>query len=615
MSFLVLENICLSFSDKKILENVSLSIKKGDKIAIIGRNGAGKSTIMKIMAGIMQVDDGVVKVKKNINISYLEQSPPIDVDNNLFTVVAEGLGDIGILLAKYQNYLNNGDIAKSTILQEEIEKQDAWQHLNKIQTIIERFSLDPKANIKKLSGGWRRRAMLAQALIKEPDILLLDEPTNHMDIEAILNLEKIIKDFHGALIFISHDRYFMQKIATKVFDIDKAKLSIFNCNYIDYLKRKDDLINSENLANNRFTKKLAQEEIWIRQGIKARRTRNEGRVKNLKEMRQKYTKLHTKQTLAKIHKLKYEKNTAKIIFEIENISYKNNDTEIIKDFSMITLKGEKIGIVGANGTGKSTLIKILLKQLKPYKGRVKTANNLEIAYFDQMREDLNPKISAMDFVSNGKNYININGKDKHIIGYMRQFLFTGKQAMSPISTFSGGEKNRLMLAKILSKPANILILDEPSNDLDIETLELLEEMLSDYKGTLILASHDRSFINNIVSSTIVMEKGGNIKQYTGGYDEYIENTKQNIEINKKNNNKKNILKINTTKKLNYKDRQKLDLLTKEIELFENKIKKSQKKLINPDFYKNDDFHKVKIELDEMEKKLKQMYEKWDKLES
>lgn len=613
MSLLVLDNICLSFSEKRILENVSLSVKKGEKIAIVGRNGAGKSTLMKIIAGIVQPDDGEIKIKNDINISYLEQLIPVDIDKNLFTVVAEGLGDIGLLLAKYQNCLDIGDIDKSIDYQKEIEKQNAWHYFHKIEKIIERFVLNPKANINKLSGGWRRRAMLAKALINEPDILLLDEPTNHMDIGAILSLEKIIKDFRGALIFISHDRYFMQNIASKVFDIDMATLSVFDCNYLDYIKRKDELINAQNLAHNRFTKKLAQEEIWIRQGIKARRTRNEGRLKNLKEMRQKYINLHKKQGLAKIHKLESEKNTAKIIFEVENVSYKNADAEIIKDFSTIILKGEKIAIIGANGSGKSTLIKILLKQLQPYKGIVKSAKNLEIAYFDQMRENLNAKMIAMDFIAEGKSYININGKDKHIIGYMRQFLFTGKQAMSPISTFSGGEKNRLMLAKILSKPANILILDEPSNDLDIETLELLEEMLTDYNGTLILASHDRVFVNNIVSSTIVMEKNAKINKYNGGYDDYLRHNKENnIKIINKVNNKKNKAKNN---KLSYKDKQKLELITANIELIEDNIKKSQKKLMDPNFYKDNDFQNEKAQLDEMQKKIKLMYEEWGKLDS
>lgn len=613
MSLLVLDNICLRFSDRKILENVSFSINKGDKAAIIGRNGAGKSTLMKIIAGKVQADDGEIKIQNDIKISYLQQSMPMVMEKNVFTVVAEGLGDIGVLLAKYQQCIDNNEIDKSIEYQKEIEKENAWQLINKIKKIIERFKLDPFANLNKISGGLIRKTMLARALVNEPDILLLDEPTNHMDIGAILGLEKIIKDFSGALIFISHDRHFMQNVANRILDIDRTLLANFNCGYLDYIKRKDELINAQNLAHNAFVKKLSQEEQWIRQGIKARRTRNEGRVKNLKMMREKYLNLHKRQGLVKMHQLKTSQQNTKIIFEIDNISYKNSEKEIISDFSSIILKGEKIGIIGANGTGKSTLIKILLQQLKPYKGKVKSAKNLEIGYFDQMQEDLDLKVKAMDFLAEGKSYININGKDKHIISYMRQFLFTGKQAMSAISTFSGGEKNRLMLAKILSKPANILILDEPSNDLDIETLELLEEMLTDYQGTLIVVSHDRTFINNIVSSTIVMTDDAKVNKYNGGYDDYIKQVESvNNDSKKKPVNKKIAQKSN---KLNYKDKKRLEFITTSIELIEKQIKESEKKLMQPEFYKKNGFVDEKIKLDKMQKELKSMYSQWVELES
>jgi ATP-binding cassette subfamily F protein uup len=489
--------------------------------------------------------------------------------------------------------------------------------LNKIEVILNRFTLDSKAPLETLSGGWRRRVMLAKALIQEPDLLLLDEPTNHMDIIAILDLEKMLKDFHGTLILISHDRSFVQGIANKVFDLDRGNLSVFDCGYLDYIKRKDSLLNAEGLANARFDKKLAQEETWIRQGIKARRTRNEGRVRALQEMRQTYISRRKQQGKAKIHTLEDEQRVSKIVFEVKKISYQIGELELVKDFSTLILKGEKVGIIGGNGSGKSTLIRLLLGELTPDKGNIRRSKTIELAYFDQMREMLEPNMKAMDFVSGGRDYININGKDKHVIGYLRQFLFTGKQAMAPIRMFSGGEKNRLMLAKILSQPANLLVLDEPTNDLDVETLELLEEMLVDYAGTVILISHDRTFLNNIVSSTIVMEGEAVIEQYIGGYDDYLRQRSEQLE--QKNKAKTTTTVANKPKKvqtkLSYKEQQQLNELPRKIEDLENSITTSQEQLSDPTFYQNPDAQNITIELSKMELELEQMYDKWSELDN
>ena len=616
MPLITLDNISLRFAEKPILCEVNATIHRGDKIALIGRNGEGKSSLMKVLSGIIQADDGKLKIKNGTTISYLEQSPPDDNDQTLFEIVAQGLGDIGELLAKYQTCLNNGDIHKSANYQDEIERKDAWHYLNKIETILNRFTLDSKATLATLSGGWRRRVMLAKALIQEPDLLLLDEPTNHMDITAILDLEKMLKDFHGTLILISHDRSFVQGIANKVFDLDRGNLAIFDCGYLEYIKRKDNLLNSEDLANARFDKKLAEEETWIRQGIKARRTRNEGRVRALQEMRQTFVSRRKQQGKARIHTLEDEQRVSKIVFEVKKINYKIGELELVKDFSALILKGEKIGIIGGNGSGKSTLIRLLLGELNPDKGNIRRSKTIELAYFDQMREMLEPNMKAMDFVSGGRDYININGKDKHVIGYLRQFLFTGKQAMAPIRMFSGGEKNRLMLAKILSQPANLLVLDEPTNDLDVETLELLEEMLVDYAGTVILISHDRTFLNNIVSSTIVMEGEAVIEQYIGGYDDYLRQRSEQFE-------QKNRTKITTPSnkpkkvqnKLSYNEQQQLNELPKKIEDLENNIAIAQEQLSDPAFYQNPDAQNITIELSKMELELEQMYNKWSDLDS
>ena len=615
MPLITLDNISLRFSEKIILEEVNATIHKGDKIGLIGRNGEGKSTFLKLLAGLISADDGDLKVQNRTTISYLEQQPPEDNSDTLFNIVAQGLGDAGKVIANYHDSLKEGNDSKSSKLQQQIESEDLWHYLHKIETILNRFQLNSDSQLSTLSGGWKRRVMLARAIIQEPDILLLDEPTNHMDITAILDLEKMLKDFHGTLLLISHDRSFVKGIVNKIFDLDRGRLSVFDCGYDDYLKRKEILLNSEELENARFNKKLAQEEVWIRQGIKARRTRNEGRVRALEAMRKKFINTRKRQGNVKIHTLEDEKRVSKIVFEVKNISYSIDELELVKKFSLLVLKGEKIGIIGGNGSGKSTLIRLLLDELKPNEGNIRRSKTIQLAYFDQMRETLDPNLKAMDFVSGGKDYIDINGKSKHVIGYLRQFLFTGKQAMSPIKMFSGGEKNRLMLAKILSQPANLLVLDEPTNDLDVETLELLEEMLVDYEGTLILISHDRTFLNNIVSSTIVMEGNAIIEQYNGGYDDYILQKEDKVKSKSSKSESEKAKPRKSSQKLSYKDQQLLKSLPGNIEDLENEISMAQKLLSDPDFYQNPDAQNLTISLKSMEKELELLYDKWSELDS
>ena len=615
MPLITLDNISLRFSEKIILDEVNATIHKGDKIGLIGRNGEGKSTFLKLLAGLISADDGDLKVQNRTTISYLEQQPPEDNSDTLFNIVAQGLGDAGKVIANYHDSLKEGNDSKSSKLQQQIESEDLWHYLHKIETILNRFQLNSDSQLSTLSGGWKRRVMLARAIIQEPDILLLDEPTNHMDITAILDLEKMLKDFHGTLLLISHDRSFVKGIVNKIFDLDRGRLSVFDCGYEDYLKRKEILLNSEELENARFNKKLAHEEAWIRQGIKARRTRNEGRVRALEAMRKKFINTRKRQGNVKIHTLEDEKRVSKIVFEVKNISYSIDELELVKKFSLLVLKGEKIGIIGGNGSGKSTLIRLLLDELKPNEGNIRRSKTIQLAYFDQMRETLDPNLKAMDFVSGGKDYIDINGKSKHVIGYLRQFLFTGKQAMSPIKMFSGGEKNRLMLAKILSQPANLLVLDEPTNDLDVETLELLEEMLVDYEGTLILISHDRTFLNNIVSSTIVMEGNAIIEQYNGGYDDYILQKEDKVKSKSSKSESEKAKPRKSSQKLSYKDQQLLKSLPGNIEDLENEISMAQKLLSDPDFYQNPDAQNLTISLKSMEKELELLYDKWSELDS
>jgi ATP-binding cassette subfamily F protein uup len=617
MPLITLDNISLSFSDKPILNEVSSTILKGDKIALIGRNGEGKSTFMRILASTIEPDDGTLKIKNSTSVSYLEQTPPEDNDKTLFDIVAEGLGEIGDVLSKYRYLINQEKLDEAVKYQEKIDKFDGWQYLHQIEATLNRFSLNGETILSTLSGGWRRRVMLARALIQKPDVLLLDEPTNHMDITAILDLERMLKEYHGTLVIISHDRSFIAGIVNKVFDLDRGNLSVFDCNYKDYVKRKDEQLHAEELANSRFDKKLAQEETWIRQGIKARRTRNEGRVRALESMRTSFINRRAKKGGVKIHALEDENRTSKVVFEIKNISYDIAGLQLIKDFSMLVLKGEKIGIIGGNGTGKSTFIKLLLDELQPTKGNIRRSKTIQLAYFDQMRENLDLNMKAMDFVSNGREHIEIGGKSKHIIGYLRQFLFTGKQAMSPIRMFSGGEKNRLMLAKILSQPANLLVLDEPTNDLDVETLELLEEMLVDYNGTLILISHDRTFLNNVVGSTVVLDGDGVVNQYAGGYDDYLIQKQDKAIADKpksKPKNKTEQPKPQGGKKLNYKQQQELKTLPSKIEKTEIAIGKIQLQLADPVFFQTEESQDALVKLARLEADLERYFNKWAELE-
>ncbi|QKQ24113.1 ATP-binding cassette domain-containing protein [Candidatus Ruthia endofausta] len=614
MPLITLDNISFSFSDKPILNKVSSTIHKGDKIALIGKNGEGKSTFMRILAGTIDPDDGKLKIKKGTRISYLEQTLPQDNDKNLFDIVAEGLGEIGIILKQYQHLINDVKLEQASEVQEKIDQLNGWQYLHKIQAILNRFTLNADTILSTLSGGWRRRVMLAQALIQEPDVLLLDEPTNHMDITAILDLECMLKDYHGTLVLISHDRSFIKNIVNCVFDLDRGNLSVFNCGYVDYIKRKDEQLHAEEIANARFDKKLAQEETWIRQGIKARRTRNEGRVRTLQSMRESFINRRAKKGQVKIHALDDENCVSKLVFEVKKINYQIADIKLIERFSMLVLKGEKIGIIGGNGTGKSTFIKLLLDELQPDSGSIRRSKTIKLAYFDQMREHLDPNMKAMDFVSEGRERIDIGGKSKHIIGYLRQFLFTGKQAMAPIRMFSGGEKNRLMLAKILSQPANLLVLDEPTNDLDVETLELLEEMLVDYSGTLILISHDRTFLNNVIGSTVVMDGNGIINQYAGGYDDYLIQKQDKLSQQKDKSKVKTTKKTENTKKLSYKQQQTLKDLQKKIEQIEIKIAQIQLQLSGPEFFQQEKSQDALTTLARLEADLERYYEKWEALE-
>lgn len=625
MPLLTLDDISLRFADKVILEHANATVHKGDKIALIGRNGEGKSTLMKILSDDVAPDDGRLNIKKGVSIKRLEQSPPIDDERLVFDVVASGFGQNGELLSQYQQAIAAEQMDLATELQHKIEAANAWQLLPKINAYIDQFELEANKKLSELSGGWRRRVLLVASIVSAPSVLLLDEPTNHMDIKAILQLEKLLIAYSGTLILISHDRSFVSNVVNKIFDLDRGYLSVFFCGYQDYMVRKESQLNAEHLAQKRFDKKLSEEEVWIRQGIKARRTRNEGRVRALEAMRQTKINKRGKQGVIKLHNPEQQNHQSKIIFDVKKTSLTLGGNKLFENFSQLIVKGDKIGIIGGNGTGKSSFIKMLLGKLEATSGHIRRAKTIELAYFDQLREDLDLNLTAMDFVSGGREYIKVGDKNPHIIGYLKSFLFTAKQARSPIKMYSGGEQNRLLLAKVLSQPANLLILDEPSNDLDVETLELLEEMLSAYQGTLILISHDRTFLDNIVTSTLVFEDKGKLQSYAGGYNDYLtqKNNAPTLKVEAKKISKTNS-KASTepnekskTNKLGYRQQKLLASLPKEIEALETEIEVIRTEIGKVEFYQQDGekTQSTLKQLANLEDKLEDLYYQWARLDS
>lgn len=523
MALINLSNAYLGFGDHPLLDHTELHIEQGERVCLVGRNGAGKSTLMKVLAGEVQLDDGKLIFEKDIVVTRLEQDPPQHIEDTVFDYVAEGIAHLADLLKQYhhisqQMLTDYSDTLMSQLsqVQAQLEHANGWQFENRIQDTLKLLELDPEKRLCELSGGWVRRAALARALVADPDVLLLDEPTNHLDVDTIAWLENLLLEFKGSIIFISHDRAFIRKMATRIVDLDRGKLVSYPSNYDVYLETKAEDLRVEALQNELFDKKLAQEEVWIRQGIKARRTRNEGRVRALKALREERKARREVQGTVKIQ-LDQTARSGKIVFEVENASYEVAGKTLLKNFSTTILRGDKIAFIGANGIGKTTLIKLLLGEIQPTAGTVRCGTKLEVAYFDQYRAELDPEKTVMDNVADGKQDIEVNGVKRHVLGYLQDFLFPPKRAMTPVKALSGGERNRLLLAKLLLKPNNLLILDEPTNDLDVETLELLEEMLADYQGTLIIVSHDRQFIDNTATECYIFEGEGVVNKYIGGY--------------------------------------------------------------------------------------------------
>ena len=637
MALLNLSNAYLGFGDHPLLDHTELHIEPNERVCLVGRNGAGKSTLMKVLAGEIQLDDGKLTLEKDIVVTRLEQDPPRHVQESVFDYVAEGIAHLSDLLKQYhhisqqmQTDYSDELLTKLSHIQAQLEHNNGWQFENRIQDTLKLLELDPDKKLCELSGGWVRRAALARALVADPDILLLDEPTNHLDVEAITWLEDLLLNFKGSIIFISHDRSFIRKMATRIVDLDRGKLVSYPSNYDLYLETKAEDLRVEELQNALFDKKLAQEEVWIRQGIKARRTRNEGRVRALKKLREERRNRREVQGSAKIQ-IDQSTRSGKIVFDIENASYEVAGKTLLKNFSATIQRGDKIALVGANGCGKTTFIKLLLGELQPTSGSIHCGTKLEVAYFDQYRAELDLEKTVMDNVADGKQDIEVNGVKRHVLGYLQDFLFPPKRAMTPVKALSGGERNRLLLAKLLLKPNNLLILDEPTNDLDVETLELLEELLTDYQGTLIIVSHDRQFIDNTVEECFFFEGDGVVNKYIGGYFDAKQQQIQyhaSLAAHSQNVKKNEPLAIEPVKaekpkaeqkkvKLSYKEQRELEALPAQMEALEAEMEALQTEVNSADFFsKEASYTQAQLQkLAEAEMALEQAFERWEQLEN
>ena len=628
MSLIRFDEVSLAFGDHVILREADLAIEPGERVCLIGRNGAGKSTTLKLIAGELEHDSGDIVQNSNLVVSQLAQTLPEAMDTPVRDIVRAGLTDIEKLLETYQRQsqldLDAQGLRELEALHAKIDAHDGWHIEQRVDETISDLEIPADKRMNELSGGWRRRVALARALVQKPDLLLLDEPTNHLDIATIRWLEDRVYSYPGSVLFITHDRAFLQRLATRIVEIDRTRLTSWPGDYQNFLRRKEKALEDEQIANEKFDKKLAQEEEWIRQGIKARRTRNEGRVRTLMKMREEFSERIKPDARARIYIDEAEQSGRKVI-RAKNVSYGYGDTPVIEGFSIKINRGDRIGLIGNNGVGKTTLLRLLLGDLEPQTGTIKHGTNLQIGYFDQLRETLDLEKSVAYNVGEGRTYIKLNGKDRHVVGYLKGFLFSPKRSQMPVKALSGGERNRVILAKLLTRPANFLVLDEPTNDLDIETLEVLEQKLVEFTGTLIVVSHDREFLDNVVTSTIVFEKDGKIEQYVGGYSDWVRRGHELAEIDDpfglaaQRRKQAHIERRRQQKptKLSYKDQRELDQLPAEIESIEAAVAELQVTVAEPGFYAQDQdaVQQTLKALAEKEALLEQRVERWSELES
>ncbi|WP_028239911.1 ATP-binding cassette domain-containing protein [Stutzerimonas azotifigens] len=639
MTLLKFTDVSLAYGTTPLLDHVSWQIARGERVCVIGRNGTGKSSLLRLVKGDRAADDGEIWRAPGLKIGELPQELPRADDRRVFDVVAEGLAGVGELLAQFhhlsQHIESDEDLHRLTQVQQELEARDGWRLQQLVDSTLSRLQLPPDKTLAELSGGWRRRVLLAQALVSEPDLLLLDEPTNHLDIGAIAWLEEALAGFNGAVLFITHDRAFLQNLATRILELDRGHLIDWQGDYASFLVHKEQQLAAEETANALFDKKLAQEEVWIRQGIKARRTRNEGRVRALKAMRAERSERRERQGKATFQVEAAEKSGKQVIVA-EHLSFAYpGQPPLVKDFSLVLQRGDRIGLLGANGTGKTTLLKLLLGDLQPTEGRIEIGTKLEVAYFDQLRHQLEPEKTVIDNLAEGREFITIDGQNRHVLSYLGDFLFSPQRARTPVKALSGGERARLLLAKLFSKPANLLVLDEPTNDLDVETLELLEEVLLGFQGTVLMVSHDRAFLDNVVTSTLVFEGEGRVREYVGGYQDWLrqggspkllgvaEGRADKAEKTDKAANEApapaaaaRAAEPAARKKLSYKLQRELDALPGLIDQTEAKVATLQQEMADPAFYQqpSDRTSEALARLEALQKELDALLERWAELE-
>jgi ABC transport system ATP-binding/permease protein len=622
MALLSLHSVTLGFGGHPILENATLQIEPAERVALIGRNGAGKSTLMKVISEEMEIESGEIRKKPGLRVARLIQEVPLDIQGSVFCVVAGGLGKAGEVLGEYQDIsekLADDPVLYSRFekLQQRLTEDDLWSLQTQIDKTISRLSLDPAAEVSTLSSGMKRRVLFARSIVRDPDLLLLDEPTNHMDIDAITELEDMLLRFAGTLLFVTHDRAFLQRVATRILDLDRGKLSSWDCRYHEYLERKQAYLEAEAQQFAKFDKKLAQEETWIRKGIKARRVRNEGRVKDLKKLRDQRADRRDVVGQVKMQ-IQHADKSGKLVAKATNLCFSHGDNTIVQNFSTMIMRGDRVGFVGPNGVGKTTLLRLLLGQLTPDSGVIKLGTQFQVAYFDQLREQLDEERTVADNVADGSDHVTINGVKKHILGYLQEFLFTPERARRPLLSLSGGERNRLLLAKLFTRPSNVLVLDEPTNDLDAETLELLEDLLQSYDGTVLLVSHDRAFLNNVVTSTMVFEAPGQVKEYVGGYDDWLrQRPAPKVEKAEKKGKAQSKPSRKKKKKLSFHLVKELAALPERIETMEARQAELYHEMAQADFFKQSEATIVekKEELATLKADLATTYERWDSLES
>jgi ABC transport system ATP-binding/permease protein len=625
MALMGMRDVSWGFDEPPLLENINFQIEKGERVCLLGRNGVGKSTFLKLLSGEVAPDHGEIWRQQGVSVASLKQDVLLSFESTIFDLVARGLGDLGKIMAEY-NHLNKmpeidhvSDLfQRREQLQHLLDVNHGWTLFTRVENILSRTGLNPETKFADLSAGMKRRTLFARALAQAPDILLLDEPTNHFDIESIIWMEEFILRHIKTLIFVTHDRAFLKNISTRVLELDRGVLTSYDCDYDIYLKRKQAALDVEENQNRQFDKKLSQEEAWIRQGVKARRTRNEGRVTVLEKMREAYQARRKKIGNVRMQVQEAER-TGKLVIEATEVCFSYDDKTVLEDFSTVIMRRDKVGIIGPNGVGKTTLLSILLKEAPPDSGNVRHGTNLQIAYFDQLRMTLDESKTVAENISEGNDFIVFNGEKRHVISYLKDFLFSAQRCRMPVHVLSGGEKNRLLLAKLFTQPSNILVLDEPTNDLDIETLELLEELLFEFSGTILIVSHDRAFLNNVVTSTLVFEGSGQVTEYAGGYDDWlIQKPKPAViqpsekKVPEKSKQKPRQLKI---KKLTFKEKQELKDLPQIIENLESRQKELFETMSDPLFYKMEkkEITRIKSQLEETERAIEDAYIRWEEL--